>query len=307
MDLGAILPATAAVISNILWGSSFMASKSLLLKTSPSMILVIRFSLAILALGAVGVIRKNNFQFDVFKSRSFEMVALGLVGYTGLNFFQMAGLSYLSTSQSASIMLLAPVITVFANSIIKQSFSFEEMILILVSFLGAIMILNDSQKISFSSSECIGVLLTFISAICLGLSVILTKLLLEVKSSGESAFSVFNLTYYSMVIGFFGLLLMAFFDQRSFIANEYSFDIQALYWLFHLGIGCSVFAFLLWNWSIKYLSSTVIAITMYLKTPIALCFGVILLSEKPGLNFYLGSFIIFSALMYTQFFKTKVK
>lgn len=299
MELTLILPTIASIISNVLWGSTFMASKVLLLKSNPITILIIRFLIAALGMFLIGVVKKNDFQLHLLKKRYREILLLGLIGYTGLYYFQIISLKTITSSQSASIMLLAPVFTLVGNSLITKKMLFKDASILLVSLAGAILILQDKTNIELNFFSNYSLLVALLSAFFLGISVLITKKLLQPTSSNIGSFSVFNVTFHSLTTGLVGLLVISIIDSESkfYISN---LDFEAWGWLVYLGLICSVLAFLLWNWSIKYISSSVIAISMYLKTPVALGIGAFMLSEKLSAAFYLGTLLILSSLFFNQ-------
>lgn len=304
MDI--FIPIFAAVISNVIWGSTFMASKIILDGGDPLMITIARFLIATIALLVIGFFRKESFQISLLKQRFLGVISLGVVGYVGLYYFQMIALKVITSSQSASVMFFAPVITLILNSLILKRLVIRELVVIVVCFMGACLILVDAKGLDYSSSEIDGILLTFLASVCLGVSVIQTKNLMQPKENGVLGFSVFNVTFYSILVGFFGLVIVAFLENR-LVALDSFFQVGVFGWLVYLGLICSVMAFLLWNWSIKYARPSIIAGAMYLKTPVALALGAYALSEKLSLVFYIGSFAILISLFLNQFLASRLK
>lgn len=295
-----IIPILAAILSNVLWGSTFMASKVVLAQCPPITAITIRFVVALTVFLLFAVITKHDFQFSVFKNRFSELLLLGLIGYTSLYFFQMIALTKITSVQSSAIMLLAPLFTLIISFIESRTLSLRNISVIGFSFFGAGLIFLDHNKLDYSNTALSGLLFTLFASLCLGWSVSITKRLLIPKNH-ELQLSVFNLTFYSLLIGTIFLALIATVElgQPSvhFNLNRYFWA-----WVFYLGVICSSIAFFLWNWSIKKISPVVVAATMYLKTPVALLIGAMTLSEKLGFIFYLGTFIIFLTLFLNQIF-----
>lgn len=283
-----------------------MASKILVGVADPLVITIFRFLIALFALGVIGFWKKMNFQFGLFLDRTTEVVLLGVVGYVGLYYFQMTGLKSISSSQSASIMLLAPIVTLILNTFLSKKIRLVDILVISTCFLGAYLILLDSQEVSYRGAGFNGIILTLLASLCLGISVIQTKRLLRPTSCGLESFSVFNVTFYSLLIGLIGLSIIAVIESR-FVGSSLDIKFESFAWLLYLGLICSVVAFLLWNWSIKHTHPTIVAGSMYLKTPVALGLGAFVLSEKLGLIFYLGSFAILVSLLFEQFLLSRTK
>jgi drug/metabolite transporter (DMT)-like permease len=226
------------------------------------------------------------------------MLGLGFLGYTGLYILQMTALKHIASSQSAAIMLLAPVFTLVAESFLKKELRSREAIVTAIGFAGAAAILVEQYRVDFSGVAFQGLLLTVGASLCLGISVIQTKRLLA-PVEGKPAFTVFNLTFFSLLIGAVGLIPFVAVEQ---VGAGGRLPMTADFWLWsaYLGILCSVGAFLMWNWSIKQVSPVGVAIAMYLKTPVALGIGAVLLSEHLTLIFYAGTLLILGTLFSNQ-------
>jgi drug/metabolite transporter (DMT)-like permease len=298
-----LLAVAAAIAANALWGSTFMASKVILAQCPPLTATLIRFSIAIALFAIVAAVNKADAQIEVVKSRPVALIGLGLVGYTGLYTLQMIALKHIASSQSAAIMLLAPVFTLTVESALKGSIKGREAATTAVGLLGAVAILFDQYKVDLSGIAFQGLILTILASACLGVSVVQTKRLLVPKGDAPG-FTVFNLTFYSLLIGVIGLLPFVVLEQRGgahFVPLEFTFWL----WLGYLGVVCSVAAFLMWNWAIKNTSPSIVAVAMYIKTPVALGLGAALLHEHLTPVFYAGTTIILGTLFTNHLMQTR--
>lgn len=288
----------AAILANILWGSTFMASKVVLAQCPPVTAVLVRFAIALVIFVIVSFIRKNDFELPVLKARMNSILGLGFLGYTGLYILQMTALKHITSSQSAAIMLLAPVFTLVSESIQSKRFRFREAVVTLTALVGAAAIVADQYVIDLSTVAMQGLFLTLGASVCLGISVVQTKRLLAPVNQ-VPGFSVYNLTFYALVIGAAGLIPFVILEQIN-IGGRLPLTADFWIWSFYLGALCSVGAFLMWNWSIKYVSPVGVAATMYLKTPVALGLGAILVGEHLTLIFYAGTFLILGTLFSNQ-------
>lgn len=293
-----ILAILAAILSNALWGSTFVASKTVLIYASPSFSILVRFSAAVLLLGTIAAVQKYDLQFEIVKQRIATLMSLGLMGYTGLYLLQLSALKHIASSQSAAIMLLSPVFTLIGDSALKRKISLLSTVTTLTGLLGASIIIFDQYRVDLSGIALSGLIMTIGASMCLGFSVIQTKSLLQ-QSSHIKGISVFNLTLYSLLIGTVGMIP---FVLKDFQANDVSavFNIEFWIWSMYLAVFCSVLAFLMWNWALKIATPNVVAVSMYIKTPVALGLGAILLNEKLNVFFYLGTLLIFFAIILNQ-------
>lgn len=284
----------AAIAANALWGSTFLASKVVLAQCPPLTATAIRFSIALAVFAAVAAATRTDLQWGLLRARLLGLLGLGAVGYTGLYTLQMTALRHIASSQSAAIMLLAPVFTLAAESTLKGSIKRREALTTAAGLLGASAILLDQCQVELSGIASQGLILTILASACLGLSVVQTKRLLAPSASGPG-FAVFNLTFYSLAVGVLGLLPFVLIERA---AEPVALGLGRGFWLWslYLGVLCSVAAFLMWNWSIKHVSPAIVAVAMYLKTPVALGIGAALLHERLTGIFYLGTLLILSAL-----------
>ncbi len=298
-----LLAVFAAIAANALWGSSFMASKVVLAQCPPLTATLIRFSIAIALFAVVAAVRKADFQIDSLKSRLAALVGLGILGYTGLYTLQMTALKHITSSQSAAIMLLAPVFTLILESVLKGAIKKREAVTTAVGLVGAAAILSEQYKVDLSGIAFRGLVLTILASACLGVSVVQTKRLLA-PSEGRAGFTVFNLTFYSLVIGVLGLLPFVVLEQVHGV-RAVPLDLKFWLWLTYLGVVCSVAAFLMWNWAIKHVAPPVVAVAMYLKTPVALGLGAAILREKLTPVFYAGTSLILGTLFINHLLQTR--
>ena len=289
-----LLAVVAAIAANALWGSSFMASKVVLAQCPPLTATLIRFSIAIVLFSIIAAANSTDTQIKVLKTRLAALIGLGLVGYTGLYTLQMIALKHIASSQSAAIMLLAPVFTLIVQSTLKGSIKGREAVTTAVGLLGAVAILFDQYKVDLSGIAFQGLILTILASACLGVSVVQTKRLLA-PSGDVPGFTVFNLTFYSLLIGVLGLLPFVVLEQHNG-SHSIPLDFKFWLWLGYLGVVCSVVAFLMWNWAIKNIPPSIVAVAMYIKTPVALGMGAALLHEHLTPVFYAGTSIILGTL-----------
>lgn len=284
----------AAIAANALWGSTFLASKAVLAQCPPLTATAIRFSIALAVFAAAAAATRADLQWGVLRARLLPLLGLGAVGTTGLYALQMSALRHIASSQSAAVMLLAPVFTLAAESALKGSIKRREVLTTAAGLLGASAILLDQYRLDLSGIAFRGLALTVLASACLGLSVVQTKRLLAPAKTGPG-FAVFTLTFYSLAAGVLGLLPFALIEHSGW---PLAAGLGRAFWLWslYLGVLCSVAAFLMWNWSIKHVSPTVVAVAMYLKTPVALAIGAALLRERLTGAFYGGTLLILGAL-----------
>lgn len=298
-------PLLAAVLANILWGSTFMASKLVLVKAPPISAVAVRFFLASILFGLCAIIKENDFQFLVFKKNIRDIIILGFFGFAGVYFFQMKALVTIASSQSSAVMLLAPVFTLLLGIYFNKKINKSSVVTITFCLIGALLIYADRYEFNYSKLENQGLLYTLISSIFLGLSVPLTQKIFKTDDQ-KNKLSAFNLTFYSIICGTSLLVLFAIIENWE---TNLSFFYDRSFWLWtsYLAFFCTFLAFFFWNWALEKISPTIAAGTMYLKTPVALILGSFFLLEDFGFIFYMGIIIIVVTLFASQFTQTTEK
>ena len=111
------LPVIAAVAVTVIWGMSFVSSKTILNAGVPPLTMVaLRFLLTSAILGALVRIREPHGRVPA-KAR-LTLAASGLVGVTLYFFFESRGIRLTSASHSSLIIATIPVFTVAAESLL---------------------------------------------------------------------------------------------------------------------------------------------------------------------------------------------
>lgn len=299
-NLKPLQPFMGAVLANVIWGSTFLGSKILLNFIPPFLSVFLRFSVASVFLLFWIAVTKGSFQWTLYKKYKWELFKIAMVNYTFLYPLQTFGLKYITSSQSSVIMLLAPLFALGITKGLSKKFTIAEVVSIGSAFIGALLItLKSSSSIQDLNLSNIGTGLTLLSSFCLGYSVVLIKKFNHKIHANQESFTATNFTFFLMSIGSMTFLPFAGLELFS-VSNMPTFNWSTFYWILYLSIICSVFSFILWNYSIPLNSSIVTSITMYLKTPVAILLGFLILNEQLSLIFYLGTLLILGPLVFNQ-------
>ena len=261
---------SAAILANVLWGASFLASKGTLLAWGPFTASALRFVLASLLLLAGMKLFRRKVQTP--KSVR-EWLGIGLVALTGFGALyplQLAGLKLISSGMSAAIMLSTPLMVVIAGRLfLNEAMTHRKSVAIGIGILGGVILLsgNGNLGVQASTSFIIGSTLTLAASLCLALSVIITR---KVSAKLDSA----SLTFWSMSMGALMLTSSAMIFENKGFTNAITAGTMASWTaLLFLALICSAFCFFIWNFALSKASPKEIASTMHLKTPTAICSG----------------------------------
>ena len=287
-----------ALLANLLWGASFLASKYTLQAWGPVTASSLRFAIATVAFFVVVTILGKKIEKPKNASEWLSLALIGTSGFGLLYPLQLAGLKYISSSLSAAIMLTSPLIVlVLGRSVLGEKLSVYKWISLALGLIGGSLLLfskSGSQEFSFNSDFFIGTLFTLASSSCLAFSVIVTR-----KNSLK--FSSVSITFWSMAIGFIELTLAAFIFEENALATLFT-NSNLMSWmaLIFLALVCSAFCFFIWNAALAKTSPQEIASSMHIKTPTAVIIGLLIANETLGLQGILGTSLVMAGVWLSQ-------
>ncbi len=266
-----------ALFANIIFGFSFIFSKTALLVSHPLIILAVRFTVAFLFLNIL-------WAFGVFEIniKNFKTPTLWLMGLAQpfLYFiFELYGLSLVSSALSGVVIALVPVAVMLLSTVVlKEKPTSLQWLFTALSIIGvsAISIIsNDGQK-----NYTLGIFLLVGAVICAGLFNVLSR-----KQSQSS--SPFERTYAMFLIGFIGFNLIAIIVLKSqylpLIAQSIT-DPKFIISIIYLAIISSVLAFLLYNFATANITAVEASSFSNIITVVTVLAGVLILKEN--LNFW---------------------
>lgn len=287
-----------AVVSNLIWGTSFLASKVTLNFWRPFTASVLRFTIAIVAMLIVFPIMKKSLAIPKSRQSWTQVFFIGLSGFGLLYPFQLRGLTEIPSSLSACIMLTSPLFVLLLSAgVLREQLSQNKLVAIALGIIGGVLLINPANLSSqLWSSDAVahllkGSTLTFLASVSLAVSVLSTR-------SASKELDSYSITFWSMVIGLFLLLPFAFAEGSLIIPASNPAD--ALLALLYLALVCSVMAFLLWNKAIACASPQKLASTMHIKTPVAVVLGVVWANEPITWMICLGTGLISFAVWLSQ-------
>lgn len=287
-----------AIMANILWGASFLASKYTLQAWGPFTASSLRFGIATIALYAVITFLGKRIDIPRNTGEWLGVLLIGTSAFGLLYPMQLAGLKYISSSVSAAIMLMSPLLVLaFGKVVLKEKLTLSKWISLFLGLIGGSILLfshTNLSAITFSSDFLFGSFLTLSSAACLAISVIFTR-----KYSKD--FSSTSLTFWTMAIGFLELTIAAFVFEENVLANLTT-NTSLISWvaLIFLSLVCSAFCFFIWNAALAKTSPQEIASSMHIKTPTAVLIGVLIANEVLSTQILLGTTLVMAGVWLSQ-------
>ena len=269
MDKKATAGHITALITIVIWGTTFISTKILLADFKPIEILFFRFLLGLLVLIAVYPkwLRIKD------KKQELTFAAAGLCGICLYYLLENIALTYTMASNVGVIISVAP----FFTAVLSHVFLKTEEKLKAQFFVGFIVAMAGICLISFSGSELklnpVGDILSIVAAFIWAVYSLLTR---KIGSYG------YNTVQTTRRIFTYGILFMLPFrfifdfklDMQKFVKPEYALN------LIYLGLGASALCFVTWNYAVKVLGAVKTSVYIYIVPVITVVTSVIVLKEE---------------------------
>ena len=270
----------SAILTVLIWGTTFISTKVLLSHFTPIEILFFRFSLGFIALL---LIYPHKLVLTDKKQEKLFMLA-GLCGVTLYFLFENIALTYSFASNIGVIVSISPFIT----GILTHFFLKQEK-LKLSFFLGFFVSITGVALISFNGSTVlklnpIGDILAVLAAATWSIYSIVTKKISDYQ---------YNTIQVTRRIFFYGLIFMLpalfFFDFH--IGIDRFKEPLLLFNILFLGFGASAVCFVTWNLSLKLLGVLKTSVYIYAVPVITVAFSAFILKEKITAIAMVGTFL----------------
>lgn len=258
----------SALLTILIWGTTFISTKVLLVDFQPVEILFFRFVMGLLALLVVYPHRMKG----TTVKQEFTFVAAGLCGVCLYYMLENIALTYTMASNVGVIISVAP----FFTAILAHLFLKQEEKLRANFFIGFVVAMAGIALISFNGSTLrlnpVGDLLALLAAFLWACYSILTR-----KISGFG----YNTILTTRRVFFYGLLFMIpalFLFDFKLDLGRFTNMTNLLNILF-LGLGASALCFVTWNFAVRLLGALQTSIYIYLVPIITVTASVLILHE----------------------------
>jgi O-acetylserine/cysteine efflux transporter len=287
-----------AIVANILWGTSFLASKYTLQAWGPFTSAALRFGIATMCLLGILKAMKKKIEMPETIGQWIALVVIATSAFGVLYPMQLAGLKFVPSSLSAAIMLMSPLaVLLLSRIILKERLSKLKYVALIFGVVGGAVLISSTSngmKINLNSDFFWGTLLTLASAISLAISAVATR-----KYSTEISSS--TITFWTMAIGFVELAIFAFVFEEDVLASiTRDANTLSIVSLFFLAFVCSAFCFYIWNFALSKASPQEIASSMHIKTPTAVLLGVFIANEELNAPIIIGTALVMFGVWLSQ-------
>jgi len=280
------------IFVNVMWGLSFIFSKTALSEGMPAMTLAFwRYALTAAVMLPLCLRMEGGIRLGKWAPRALATTLLGITVYF---YFELTGLQHTTASAASLILALVPMLTLLYRVIFhRERISRLRWFAVALSLVGAyFVIMTDGSE---GSGTLMGNLLMVCACLCWTGYILTTPKLMESCSS-------MRVSSWQAIAGAITLCPFALAEKSDWV------PVSPLAWLciLLLAIVCSAVCYVLYNEAIRSVDSLTVSLTINLN-PVAACVGgAILLSEKlMPMQLFGGILIILSMIVDT--FATREK
>lgn len=279
----------AAIFTILMWGTTFVFTKSLLASFSPIEILFIRFLLGYAALWAV----RPKLLKTAGRREELLFAAAGLCGVTLYYLCENVALTFTLASNVGVIVSIAPLFT----ALLSFRFLGEEKPGPRF-FLGFVAAIGGVALVSWGGSGGValdlrGDLLSLFSAFVWGIYSILTRKFGELGY--DNILCTRRVFFYGILFMTPALFFMDFHPQLSLLAQPAN-----LFGILYLGLGAGAACFVTWNLAVKRLGALTTSVYIYLVPLVTIVASAIVLHERMTPLSLLGMALILTGLFLSQ-------
>lgn len=288
----------AALISIIIWGTTFISTKILLNDFSPIEILFFRFTIGLIALF---IVCPHRFKVND-KKHELYFIAAGLSGVTLYFLLENIALTYTFASNVGVIISISPFFTaIFAHMFLDgEKLKPQFFIGFAVAICGIFLIsFNSNMNLKLNP---LGDILAILAAILWAVYSILTKKI--------SSFQ-YNSIQTTRRIFIYGIIFMVpalFMFDFSLNLNRLN-SMTNLFNIIYLGLGASALCFVTWGIAVKVLGAVKTSVYIYMVPVITVVTSAIVLNETITPITLIGTALTLTGLFVSEnkiTFKSKV-
>ena len=279
----------AALLTIIVWGTTFISTKVLLVDFQPVEILFFRFVMGFAALLLVYPRRLEG----TARRQEFTFAAAGLCGICLYYLLENIALTYTMASNVGVIISVAP----FFTAILTHLFLKGEEKLRASFFIGFAVAMTGICLISFNGSALqlnpAGDLLALLAAFVWACYAVLSK---KISSFGyHTILTTRRVFFYGILFMMPALFLFDFKWELARFANP-----VYLGNIVFLGLGASALCFVTWNFAVKILGAVKTSIYIYVVPVITVVTSILILHEKITLLAGTGTALTLAGLLISE-------
>jgi drug/metabolite transporter (DMT)-like permease len=269
------------LLAVVFWGTSFVATKTVLLEIKPVTVIILRLILASILLTTIARSTKRSFSVNL-KSHGWIFI-LALIATFHL-WIQVTGLQYTTASNTGWIIGTAPIFMAVLGLIFyKEKVTFLQLAGILIAMFGVLLLIGKGNILNINLIENKGDLLVLGSAFTWGVYSMVNKKI--------------SLTYSPLMTILYLFLMMAIiiipFNLNSETFNSV-INLSLLGWIsiLFLGLFCSGIAYVIWAQALRDMESAKVGAFLYFEPFVTVLAAWFFLNEAITLMMILSGLLI---------------
>jgi drug/metabolite transporter (DMT)-like permease len=269
------------LLAVIFWGTSFVATKTLLTEIKPVTIIILRLITASFLLTFIAIYTKRNFSLNI-KSHGWIFI-LALIAVFHL-WIQVTGLQFTTAANTGWIIGTAPVFMAIMGLIFfKEKITLLAFGGIILAIFGLLMLIGKGDVTSIGLIENKGDLLVLGSAFTWGVYSMVNKKI--------------TLTYSPLMTILYLFLMMAviiipFNLNRETVSSVINLSITGWAMVLFLGLFCSGIAYVIWAQALRDMESAKVGAFLYLEPLITVLAAWFFLREEITLLMIISGLLI---------------
>lgn len=274
------------LLAVIFWGTSFVATKTLLAEIKPVTIIILRLIIASILLTLIAIYTKRNFSLNI-KSHGWIFI-LALIAVFHL-WIQVTGLQFTTAANTGWIIGTAPVFMAIMGLIFfKEKITMLALGGIILAIFGLLMLIGKGDVTSIDLIENKGDLLVLGSAFTWGVYSMVNKKI--------------SLTYSPLMTILYLFLMMTiiiipFNLNRETISSVVNLSMTGWVMALFLGLFCSGIAYVIWAQALRDMESAKVGAFLYLEPLITVLAAWFFLREEITLLMILSGLLITLGVM----------
>ncbi len=275
------------IILSAIWGSAFFAIKVGLNSFSPIGVASLRLIIASIFLLFFFYIQKKQIIFT--KEILVLLIIIGIIG-NFIPFFLISWAEqFIPSSTAGMLMAIGPIITLVMSHFLtkNEKFSLMKLFSIAIGLVGVFFIFNFNSLDDLFITSSIDILAKLLVVLA-AFGYMFSNIIAYEKLNNIDSFSI---TTFATTFGAIFSLPFLVFDIMTNSLN-YNLNYNSTYAIIYLGIFPTAIAFQFRYYITKTSGPVFLSYVAYLIPVFAVIWGYLLLSEKIGLNSFIGIFLI---------------
>lgn len=269
------------LLAVIFWGTSFVATKTLLYELKPVTIIILRLILASLLLSAIAIFTKRSFAVNL--KNHLWILFLALVAVFHL-WIQVTGLQYTTASNTGWIIGTAPIFMAILGLIFyKERISIFQIAGILIAIAGLLLLIGKGNIFNIGLIQNKGDLLVLGSAFTWGVYSMINK---KISLTYSPLMTILYL--FIMMV----LIIIPFNLNSTVIDSVINLSLTGWISILFLGIFCSGIAYVIWAQALRDMESAKVGAFLYFEPLVTVIAASFFLHEEIFLMTILGGVLI---------------